>query len=79
MTTIITDPKDLDKADPTDSILFVRDGQATPIRSSVQSRTVTLLDLAKARGWGSDIRVSLEPERVTLGSRLAAMVRRLLR
>jgi len=51
MTQIATTAAQIERADPNDSILFIVDGRAIPIRSKVQAKPCRLEALAQARGW----------------------------
>jgi len=68
-----------DKVSAKDSVLFIRDdGKLQVENSSVQPAGVyTLEDVAIARGWIPAVEV--EPEQLTLVSRLTAIVKGLFR
>ena len=52
MTVVVTDPKQLNKVKPTDSIVFIKDGIATAINSSlVNAGMHTLEEYCVEHGW----------------------------
>ena len=52
MTVVVSDPKQLDKVRPTDSIVFVRDGIATAINSKLVAAGMhSLEEYCVEHGW----------------------------
>ena len=79
MTVVVTRPEDLDngKVRPTDSIVFLKDGIATAINSSlVDAGMHTLEEYCQQHGWM--LPTTVEPARATFKSRVRAMIRRVI-